>query len=143
MIDNNGTGALWIRGSLESCSKKDNNKQQQQQKYFKLSLSSDVSLSDFHMGYCMSGVMEQSGEKYSPYKITHLAFVKRSSPSSTTTESHNNKKNNNNQHTYVNKKKSISWLKWPLKCGQHQNLYPHILNGGLIRAWCKNYMIVP
>jgi len=70
-IDNCGSGTLWIRGSF--CDKEEKNA------YFKLSLSSAVSPADFHLGYCLTGVLERSGVKYAPYAITHMAFVKRNS----------------------------------------------------------------
>ena len=44
---------------------------------FQLSLTSKVSPEDFHLGYCLTGVLEKGPQKYSTYKVTHLAFVRR------------------------------------------------------------------
>lgn len=42
-----------------------------------LTLTTDVTTTDFHMGYCMSGCLERSVKKCSDFSQTHLAFVKR------------------------------------------------------------------
>ena len=73
-IDNCGSGTLWIRGSFRGDKREDG---KNDDAFFKLSLSSAVSPSDFHLGYCLTGVLERSGLKYAPYAITHMAFVKR------------------------------------------------------------------
>lgn len=39
---------------------------------------------DFHLGYCLTGVLERSVRKYDPYQVTHLAFVKRKTNTNST-----------------------------------------------------------
>ncbi|TRY80316.1 hypothetical protein TCAL_11741 [Tigriopus californicus] len=72
MVDNCGKGTIWIRGHFhEKHPSKDSDP------YFKLTLTSAISSEDFHLGYCLSGVLERSHQKYTPYQMTHLAFVRR------------------------------------------------------------------
>jgi len=46
-------------------------------RYFKLTLSTDVSNADFQLGYCMTGTMERGDRKSAVMEMTHYAMVKR------------------------------------------------------------------
>lgn len=46
-------------------------------RYFKLTLSTDVSNADFQLGYCMTGTMERGDRKSGNMEMTHYAMVKR------------------------------------------------------------------
>lgn len=87
MVDNCGKGTIWIRGHFhEKHPSKDSDP------YFKLTLTSAISSEDFHLGYCLTGVLERSQQKYTPYQMTHLAFVRRREDSGSNGSSSSNNK---------------------------------------------------
>ncbi|XP_076285823.1 uncharacterized protein LOC143211740 isoform X4 [Lasioglossum baleicum] len=67
MVDS-GTGTLYIIGSFKRMSTDPD---------FKLYLTSNVSSSDFNMGYSMTGTLERGCKKTNTFQMTHFAVIRR------------------------------------------------------------------
>ncbi|PNF23722.1 hypothetical protein B7P43_G01073 [Cryptotermes secundus] len=67
MVDT-GTGNLYIVGSFKRMSPDPD---------FKLYLTSNVSTSDFNMGYSMTGTLERGSKKSNSFQMTHFAVIRR------------------------------------------------------------------
>ncbi|XP_011505924.1 PREDICTED: uncharacterized protein LOC105368587 [Ceratosolen solmsi marchali] len=67
MVDT-GTGTLYIIGSF---------KRMTTDADFKLYLTSNVSSSDFNMGYSMTGTLERGCKKTNSFQMTHFAVIRR------------------------------------------------------------------
>ncbi|XP_014206958.1 uncharacterized protein LOC106638354 [Copidosoma floridanum] len=67
MVDN-GNGALYIIGSF---------KRMTIDADFKLYLTSNVSSSDYNMGYSMTGTLERGCKKTNTFQVTHFAVIRR------------------------------------------------------------------
>ncbi|XP_058795786.1 uncharacterized protein LOC131666834 isoform X1 [Phymastichus coffea] len=67
MVDT-GTGTLYIIGSF---------KRMTTDADFKLYLTSNVSSSDFNMGYSMTGTLERGCKKTNTFQTTHFAVIRR------------------------------------------------------------------
>ncbi|KAK0080826.1 hypothetical protein PV325_013275 [Microctonus aethiopoides] len=67
MVDT-GTGTLYIIGSF---------KRQTVDADFKLYLTSNVTSSDFNMGYSMTGTLERGCKKTNTFQMTHFAVIRR------------------------------------------------------------------
>ncbi|KNC30990.1 hypothetical protein FF38_08840 [Lucilia cuprina] len=59
---------------LASSSSKDNDE-------FKLYLSSNISMEDYNMGYCLTGFVERRCQQTNTFQMTHFAVIKRQWPS--------------------------------------------------------------
>ncbi|XP_071439155.1 uncharacterized protein [Hetaerina americana] len=67
MVDN-GTGTLFIVGSF---------KRMVTDPDFKLYLTSNVTNSDFNMGYSMTGTLERGSKEANSFQMTHFAVIRR------------------------------------------------------------------
>ncbi|XP_032666776.1 uncharacterized protein LOC116842133 [Odontomachus brunneus] len=67
MVDT-GTGTLYIIGSFKRMTTDPD---------FKLYLTSNVSSSDFNMGYSMTGTLERGCKKTNSFQMTHFAVIRR------------------------------------------------------------------
>ncbi|XP_044739923.1 uncharacterized protein LOC123301253 [Chrysoperla carnea] len=67
LVDN-GSGALYVLGSFKRMSCDSD---------FKLFLTSNVSSTDFNMGYCMTGTLERGSKKTNTFQMTHFAVIRR------------------------------------------------------------------
>ncbi|KOX80049.1 hypothetical protein WN51_06463 [Melipona quadrifasciata] len=67
MVDT-GTGTLYIIGSFKRMATDPD---------FKLYLTSNVSSSDFNMGYSMTGTLERGCKKTNTFQMTHFAVIRR------------------------------------------------------------------
>lgn len=67
MVDT-GTGTLYIMGSFKRMTTDPD---------FKLYLTSNVSSSDFNMGYSMTGTLERGCKKTNTFQMTHFAVIRR------------------------------------------------------------------
>ncbi|XP_063243782.1 uncharacterized protein LOC134543022 [Bacillus rossius redtenbacheri] len=67
MVDT-GTGNLYIVGSFKRMSLDPD---------FKLYLTSNVTTSDFNMGYSMTGTLERGSKKSNSFQMTHFAVIRR------------------------------------------------------------------
>ncbi|KAF3422345.1 hypothetical protein E2986_12494 [Frieseomelitta varia] len=67
MVDT-GTGTLYIIGSFKRMTTDPD---------FKLYLTSNVSSSDFNMGYSMTGTLERGCKKTNTFQMTHFAVIRR------------------------------------------------------------------
>ncbi|XP_017299672.2 uncharacterized protein LOC103509413 [Diaphorina citri] len=67
MLDN-GRGSLYIVGSF---------KKNIPEPDFKLFLTSNVTISDFNMGYSMTGSLERGSKRDNSFQTTHFAVIKR------------------------------------------------------------------
>lgn len=63
-----GTGTSILEGKF---------KQTTDAPYFRMFLSTDVTNSDFNLGYSMTGYLEQAYAKHDPMELTHYAMIKR------------------------------------------------------------------
>lgn len=59
---------------------------------FKLYLSSNISMEDYNMGYCLTGFVERRCQQTNTFQMTHFAVIKRQWPSL----AQNNKSNKTN-----------------------------------------------
>lgn len=48
---------------------------------FKLYLTSNISMEDYNMGYCLTGFVERRCHQTNTYQMTHFAVIKRQWPS--------------------------------------------------------------
>uniref|UniRef100_A0A1I8PX55 Uncharacterized protein n=1 Tax=Stomoxys calcitrans TaxID=35570 RepID=A0A1I8PX55_STOCA len=53
---------------------------------FKLYLSSNISMEDYNMGYCLTGFVERRCQQTNTFQMTHFAVIKRQWPSLTHTQ---------------------------------------------------------
>ncbi|XP_075210398.1 uncharacterized protein LOC142317736 [Lycorma delicatula] len=67
MIDS-GAGNLYIIGSFKKMAVDPD---------FKLSLTTNVSVADFNMGYAMTGSLERGCKKENSFQMTHFAVIRR------------------------------------------------------------------
>ncbi|XP_053668623.1 uncharacterized protein LOC128719028 [Anopheles marshallii] len=103
-----GDGALLIVGTF---------KRRVPDPDFKLYLSSNISLADYNMGYCLTGTLERGCERTNQYQTTHFAVIRRCWPANEHDGHHGggggfgvggvggggsgSKNNNKTQHTYI------------------------------------------
>ncbi|CAI9721910.1 Hypothetical predicted protein [Octopus vulgaris] len=66
MIDK-GNGVMWITGKFKETINPD----------FKMALTTNVSNSDFQLGYSVTGTLERGDKRKGEFQLTHYAMVKR------------------------------------------------------------------
>ncbi|XP_055908576.1 uncharacterized protein LOC129943281 [Eupeodes corollae] len=57
------------------------NRKQSTETEFKLYLSSNISMEDYNMGYCLTGFVERRCPQTNAFQMTHFAVIKRAWPS--------------------------------------------------------------
>lgn len=58
---------------------------------FKLYLSSNITVEDYNMGYCLTGFVERLCPHTKTFQMTHFAVIKRQWPSTTSSTSYDTK----------------------------------------------------
>ncbi|XP_058465287.1 uncharacterized protein LOC131438910 [Malaya genurostris] len=85
-----GDGALLIVGTF---------KRRVPDPDFKLYLSSNITLADYNMGYCLTGTLERGDQRSNQFQTTHFAVIRRCWPSHEhDSTGHGGHKS---QHTYI------------------------------------------
>ncbi|EDS38988.1 conserved hypothetical protein [Culex quinquefasciatus] len=65
---------------------------------FWLYLSSNITLADYNMGYCLTGTLERGDQHANQFQTTHFAVIRRCWPASN--DGHDSQ-THKTQHTYI------------------------------------------
>ncbi|XP_060657699.1 uncharacterized protein LOC132792373 [Drosophila nasuta] len=79
----NGDGARGAAGNESGSCSRAQSKSKSQMAYndeFKLYLTSNISMEDYNMGYCLTGFVERRCQQTNTFQMTHFAVIKRQWP---------------------------------------------------------------